>query len=97
MSLKATVSEICRGIASACLGLIEKIEIGCDDKTFLSLFQQATTELQNLVKFVQAYDTTFAREKKELLTSTLAVKNAVIKTVTELRAMHKQVRVALPT
>lgn len=92
MSLYASVSEICRSLATCCVELIDKVQNGCDDKVFLSLFQQATQELQNLVRFVQSYETSFSKEKKDLLASTLAVKNVVIKVITELRQLHKTVR-----
>lgn len=92
MALFASVNSLCRSLAQVCVELIDKVQNGCDDKSFLALFQAATQELQNLVKFVQSYETSFSKEKKDLLASTLAVKNVVIKIITELRGLHKAVR-----
>jgi len=91
MAVYASVNEICRQLAQATVELIEKVQQGCDDKIFLAAFQLATQELQNLVKFVQGYETAFTKEKKDLLANTLAVKNVVIKIITDLRTFHKTV------
>eukprot|EP01128_Nolandella_sp_AFSM9_P006635 TRINITY_DN3460_c0_g1_i1.p1 TRINITY_DN3460_c0_g1~~TRINITY_DN3460_c0_g1_i1.p1 ORF type:complete len:1214 (-),score=256.36 TRINITY_DN3460_c0_g1_i1:159-3764(-) len=84
-----TVDTVCKRLVISCATLLNNVREGCDSKTFLAGFQNSTAELQQLVKCVQVYETHHQAEKKEVLTATLAVKNTVIKVITELRALHK--------